>query len=154
MRMNVRIARASAFAIALILPLLVMALGPAARAADGVDGVWLTQAGDAKVAVSRCGSGLCGRVVWLRDPIDPATKKAQVDDKNENPKLRTRPIIGIALFLGMKGTGPNAWAGQIYNADDGKTYASTVKLTDSGQLEVRGCAGPLCGTENWSRSSR
>ena len=116
-------------------------------------GIWLTQAGDAKVRVNRCGSGLCGRVVWLRDPIDRATGKPQVDDKNENPALRRRPVIGVALFIGMRTAGPNKWSGRIYNADDGKTYGSTVTLQDGGQLDVQGCVGSLCGSETWSRSS-
>ena len=57
----------------------------------------LTQAGDAKVRVSKCNGGICGVVVWLRDPIDPATGKPQVDDKNHNPSLAKRPVIGLPL---------------------------------------------------------
>ena len=61
-----------------------------AQAGGDVNGIWLTQAGDAKVRVSKCGGGICGVMVWLRDPIDPATGKAQVDDKNHNPALAKR----------------------------------------------------------------
>ena len=48
---------------------------PSARAqgAGEPTGVWLTQAGDARVRVSKCGGGICGTIVGLRDPIDPAT---------------------------------------------------------------------------------
>jgi uncharacterized protein (DUF2147 family) len=132
-----------------------MLAGSMASAAGRTDvgGVWLTQAGDAKVRVSRCGAGLCGTVVWLRDPIDSATGKPQVDDKNENAALRRRPIVGLALFIGMRAAGPNKWSGRIYNADDGKTYASTVTFQEGDKLEVRGCVGSLCGSETWSRSS-
>ena len=126
---------------------------PAAFGAE-VGGIWLTQAGDAKVRVGRCGGGLCGTVVWLREPIDSATGKPQVDDKNENPALRKRRIIGIPLFIGMRAAGPNKWSGRIYNADDGKTYASTVTYQDGDKLDVQGCVGSLCGSETWSRSSR
>ena len=125
---------------------------PAAFCAD-VGGVWLTQAGDAKVRVGRCGAGLCGTVVWLREPIDSATGKPQVDDKNENPALRNRRIIGTPLFIGMRAAGPNKWSGRIYNADDGKTYASTVTYQDGDKLDVQGCVGSLCGSETWSRSN-
>lgn len=54
-----------------------LALNPAkAQSAGGSpDGIWLTQAGDAKVRVSKCGSGICGVVVWLKEPIDPLTGK-------------------------------------------------------------------------------
>ncbi|MDO9060340.1 MAG: DUF2147 domain-containing protein, partial [Bradyrhizobium sp.] len=87
---------------------------PAAHASEAT-GVWLTQAGDARVRVSKCGGGLCGVIVGLRDPIDPATGKPQVDDKNPNPTLRKRPMIGLPLFGGMQPSGPNRWSGQIYN---------------------------------------
>ncbi len=127
----------------------------AANSADGtgVGGIWLTQAGDAKVRVSRCGGGLCGTVVWLREPIDSATGKPQVDDKNENPALRQRRIIGLSLFIGMRAAGPNKWSGRIYDADDGKTYASTVTYQAGDKLEVQGCVGALCGSETWSRAT-
>jgi uncharacterized protein (DUF2147 family) len=129
---------------------------PTARAqADGeVGGIWLTQAGDAKVRVSRCGAGICGVIVWLRDPIDRATGKPAVDDKNPNPSLATRPMIGLPLFSGMRPAGANRWSGQIYNADDGSLYASNISLAGPDTLKVEGCVGALCGGENWTRSGR
>src|SRR6476660_2212370 len=106
--------------IAIFVALLV---APSVQAQPGSDvsGVWLTQAGDAKVRVSKCGGGICGVVVWLKEPINPATGKPQIDDKNPNPALAKRPVIGLSLFSGMRAAGPNKWSGRIYNADDGKT---------------------------------
>src|SRR5438067_9486389 len=116
-------------------------------------GVWLTQAGDARVKISKCGGGICGVIVWLREPIDPATGRPQVDDKNPNPALKTRPVIGLPLFSGMRASGPNKWSGQIYNADDGGTYASSVSMAGSDSLRVEGCVGALCGGETWTRTT-
>lgn len=128
---------------------------PAAHAQAGAaTGVWVTQAGDARVRVSKCGGGLCGVIVGLRDPINPATGKPQVDDKNPNPALRNRPMVGLPLFSGMQPTGPNRWSGQIYNADDGSTYVSHVSLAAPDTLKVEGCMGALCGGENWTRAGR
>jgi uncharacterized protein (DUF2147 family) len=118
---------------------------------DNPTGVWLTQAGDAKVAVSRCGETICGRIVWLKVPIDPATGKPQVDDKNPNPSLAKRPMIGLPLFVDMKPQGPGKWSGRIYNADDGKLYASNVSLREPAKLSVEGCVGVLCGGETWTK---
>jgi uncharacterized protein (DUF2147 family) len=137
-----------------ILTMLFAAAPANAQAGGDPNGIWLTQAGDAKVRVSKCGGGICGVVVWLRDPIDSATGKPQVDDKNHNPSLARRPMIGLPLFSGMRPTGPNAWSGEIYNADDGNTYASNVSVTGPDTLKVEGCMGALCGGENWSRSAR
>ena len=144
---------------ALLITIMTMTLllaAPAAYAqAEGdPSGVWLTQAGDAKVKVSKCGGGICGVIVWLREPIDPATGKPAVDDKNPNPALARRPMIGLPLFLGMHPVGPERWTGQIYNADDGSTYASSVTVTGADALRVEGCVGALCGGETWSRAGR
>ena len=91
----------TAFIIAISAALLA---APSARAqgAGEPTGVWLTQAGDARVKVSKCGGGICGVIVGLKDPIDPATGKPQVDDKNPNPALKKRPMIGLPLFSGMQ----------------------------------------------------
>ena len=130
--------------------------GPPAKAQTGgeVSGIWLTQAGDAKVRVSKCGGGICGVVIWLRDPINPATGKPQVDDKNPNPSLARRPMIGLPLFSGMQPAGPNKWSGRIYNADDGNTYASNISMSAADTLRVEGCVGALCGGETWTRVGR
>jgi uncharacterized protein (DUF2147 family) len=139
-----------AFAIACLL-----AFAPSARAQNAdPTGTWLTQAGDARVRVSRCGGGICGTVVWLRDPISQATGKPQVDDKNPNPALAKRPMIGLALFSGMQPASAGKWSGQIYNADDGSTYASNVSQTGPDSLRVEGCVGALCGGETWTRVAR
>jgi uncharacterized protein (DUF2147 family) len=127
----------------------------AARAQSGEPvGVWLTEKGDARVRVTKCGSGICGVIVGLKDPIDPATGRPQVDDKNPNPALRSRPVIGISLFIAMRPSGPGRWSGQIYNADDGSTYASNVSVTGADTLRVEGCVGVLCGGETWTRVGR
>ena len=143
----------SGFAIAFLTTILSVQLAAAQTPADPT-GIWLTQAGDAKVRVSKCRAGLCGIVAWLRDPIDPATGKPAVDDKNHNPSLARRPMIGLPLFQGMMQSGPNKWTGTIYNADDGNTYASNVSVAGPRALRVEGCVGALCGGETWTRSSR
>ena len=125
-----------------------------AQGATDPTGVWQTQAGDARVKVSKCGGGICGVIVGLKEPIDPATGKPQVDDKNPNPGLKKRPMIGLPLFSGMQPTGPGKWSGQIYNADDGGTYASSVSVVGTNTLRVEGCVGALCGGETWTRVGR
>ena len=133
-----------------------LALVPAARAQNGGDptGVWLTQAGDARIRVSKCSGGICGVVVWLKTPINPASGKPEIDDKNHDPTLAKRPMIGLPLFSGMQPSGPGKWSGQIYNADDGNSYVSNISLLGPDSLKVEGCVGALCGSETWSRSSR
>lgn len=115
-------------------------------------GVWLTETGDAKIHVSKCGAGLCGTVIWLKVPTDPATGRPQLDDKNKDPALARRPILGLNIFKGMKPVTERKWSGRIYNADNGKTYSSDVTLAGPRKLEVRGCVmAILCGGEIWTK---
>jgi uncharacterized protein (DUF2147 family) len=137
--------------------LAVLLATPMARAQSATadpSGVWQTQAGDARVKISKCSGGICGVIVSLREPIDPATGRPQVDNKNPNPALTTRPIIGLPLFSGMRPADGGKWTGQIYNADDGGTYASSISLAGPDALRVEGCVGALCGGETWSRVGR
>jgi uncharacterized protein (DUF2147 family) len=124
------------------------------QAGSEPSGIWLTQAGDAKVHISKCNGGICGVIVWLKEPTDPATGKPQVDDKNPDPALAKRPIIGLPLFEGMRPAGPSKWSGQIYNADNGNNYMSSVSVSGANTLRVEGCIGALCGGETWTRSAR
>ncbi len=125
-----------------------------AQNAASATGVWQTEKGDAHVRIAPCGSALCGKIVSLRDPIDPQTGKPQVDDKNPNPALASRPMIGLSLFNSMRPTGPGSWAGLIYNADDGRYYESKVSVLGPSSLRVEGCVGAICGGETWSKVGR
>ena len=123
-----------------------------AEPANNATGIWLTQAGDARIRISPCSSGLCGTIVWLKVPVDPKTGKPQADDKNANPSLAKRPIIGLNIFNRMKSVANNKWSGTIYNADDGKSYSSDVIVAGPRKLEVRGCVmAVLCGGETWTK---
>ncbi len=43
------------------------------------------------------------------------------------------------------------WSGRIYNSKDGQTYDASIEVPSATQLKVRGCAGPLCGSETWTK---
>jgi uncharacterized protein (DUF2147 family) len=139
----------SGFFIVIIAALL--AASPLSAQAIEPTGVWLTEKGDARIKATKCGSGICGVVVGLKDPIDRATGQPQVDDKNPNPALRDRPMVGVSLFIGMRPSAPGKWSGQIYNADDGGTYVSHVTFAGGDALRVEGCVGMICGGETWTR---
>jgi uncharacterized protein (DUF2147 family) len=81
----------------ILLSLFSLAVLNTASAEPGIDptGVWLTEAGDAKVRIARCGTAICGTIIWLKAPIDRATGKPQLDDKNPDPAKAHRPIIGL-----------------------------------------------------------
>ncbi|MCK7473810.1 MAG: DUF2147 domain-containing protein [Rhodopseudomonas palustris] len=135
--------------------LVTLAGGPAvAQTADTPIGTWLTQAGDAKIKIAKCGATLCGKIVWLRNEIDPQTGRPAIDDKNPIPALVGRPVKGITIFNDMRPSAPGKWSGQIYNADDGKTYLSSLLMAGPGVLRVEGCVGAICGGETWSLAGK
>jgi hypothetical protein len=59
----------------------------------------------------------------------------------------------MPILIDMKKKpGVDQWEGQVYNAKDGQSYSSTIKLTDPDHLEIQGCVlGFLCGGETWTR---
>jgi hypothetical protein len=57
------------------------------------------------------------------------------------------------VLRALKPGEPGQWTGHIYNAEDGQTYDSHVKLTGAGRLRVEGCVmGIMCGGETWTRA--
>ncbi len=127
-------------------------LFPAALlAADSaVDGTWKMGNGKLVVNVAHCdGDKICVKIANIAKAYrDDGTLRR--DDKNPNPALRSRPVVGLEIINNMVSTGPNTWKGRLYNADDGHTYAAYAKLQSNG-LEVKGCWGPFCKTLNFSR---
>jgi len=128
-------------------------IGPASAVVPAA-GTWLSADGGTKVKVSECGAKkLCGSVVWLNEPIDPSTGKPKTDKRNADPAKRARPLIGVPVVSGMEPSGDKKWSGQIYNADDGKTYDAHVTLVSDNAMKVQGCVlGILCKTQTWTRA--
>jgi uncharacterized protein (DUF2147 family) len=127
---------------------------PSKASAADPSGIWAKDDGSAKVEIKKCGRGLCGSVVWLRNPSDSRGKPLH-DARNENASLRGRPIIGLPLFSNMRPTGPNSWAGNVYNPVEGRIYTDVkVTLVSSRQIVLRGCRSWLmCGEKTWTRST-
>lgn len=125
-----------------------------AQAATSATGIWLSADGGTKVRVSECGGNkLCGKVVWLNEPIDRETGKPKTDKRNSDPAKRTRPLLGVPVVNGMAPNGDNKWSGKIYNADDGKTYDAHVTLVSDNAMRVQGCVlGILCKSQTWTRA--
>lgn len=130
-----------------------LSLMAVAQATMPVTGTWLSADGGTKVKVTDCGGKLCGKVVWLNEPIDKTTGQPKTDKHNADASKRARPLLGVQVVQGMKPDGDNKWSGQIYNADDGKIYQAHVTLVSDNAMRVQGCVlGILCKSQTWTRA--
>src|SRR5215831_555338 len=80
-------------------------------------GNWLTENSRAKVAIVNCGGVLCGNIVGLKEPNDPATGKPKTDSNNPDAAKRSRPMIGVRIVIEMKPDASDKWKGQVYNVE-------------------------------------
>ncbi|WP_422375602.1 DUF2147 domain-containing protein [Roseibium sp.] len=111
-------------------------------------GDWVRPNGASKIRISSCGSALCGKLIWLREPRN--------DTQNPDASKRSRPLVGVQIVQSMKPTSQeNQWKGKVYNAEDGKTYTGFIKLTSANKLKLEGCVmgGLICKGETWTRAN-
>lgn len=130
-----------------------LGISGSAYAADA-NGTWLTQGGASRIKISDCGGALCGSIVWLKEPNDE-NGKPKTDKNNPDAGKKTKPLIGTLIVLGMKPSGAGKWAGQVYNAEDGKTYSGNITMSGDNSLQLQGCAlgGLLCKSQTWTRAN-
>ena len=128
---------------------LCVALTPmtASAAPNDVFGVWLTKDGAGHVEITPCGQSACGTVIWGEPGSGSPT-----DEKNPNPALRSRRIVGLRILDSFT-RGRNGWVnGRIYDPKSGNTYRSEIATQANGTLTVKGCVAPLlCRTDVWQR---
>jgi uncharacterized protein (DUF2147 family) len=118
-------------------------------------GNWMTEQGKAKINIASCGGALCGNIVAMKEPNDPATGKPKTDSNNPDAGKRTRPMVGVQIVIDMKPDTVDKWKGQVYNAEDGKTYSGSITLVNASTLTLQGCAlgGLICKSQTWTRSN-
>lgn len=109
-------------------------VGSTSAFAAGAEGVWMRSDGAAKVQFSPCGAGMCGTIVWLRNPNGPAH-------------------VGEQVFFGMRQLTPTSWQGSAHNPEDGNDYDGSMTLAGN-HLTTKGCAlgGMICKSQSWSRA--
>ena len=135
--------------------------GEAKAQADRVVGVYLAVDDEdnpnsqVKIFKDRNGK-YYGEIVWLKDPLeDDGSEK--VDDKNPDPKLQNRKIMGLRILNDFTyDKSRNEWSGgTIYSPKTGKTYKCYLVFESDGRLKVRGYIGSswmgLGKTVHWTK---
>jgi uncharacterized protein (DUF2147 family) len=128
--------------LALIAALIASVSAPALAA--GPEGLWLVKDQTGRIRIEKCNNVMWGSVAWQKEPSK--------DGNNPNPALKDRPIVGIAILIGMSQTEANLWEGNIYNPRNGNIYKSKMSMQGE-MLDIKGCVlgGLICGGEAWTR---
>lgn len=128
------------------------AIAPSASAVTTIDGTYVDSGGFVEVTVGPCGAASvrarCGTITRI---IRRKPGESTRDTHNDNPVLRSRPILGITLLQDLRWE-DDAWRGQVYNPEDGGTYRAVVNPSGGGSLEVKGCLSIICRTRIWPKA--
>lgn len=80
-------------------------------------GIWINHTGKGAVETYLCGSNLCGRIVWLKEPNNDAGRPKR-DAYNPDPGRRNRPVCGVHSLINLKRMQNGGWGdGQAYNPE-------------------------------------
>jgi uncharacterized protein (DUF2147 family) len=121
---------------------------------DRLIGVWEPSNGKARVKVEKIGTKFYGKIVWLKEAIDPVTKQPKVDKNNPDVSMQNVPLKGYRLLKDFIYAGSDEWTeGTIYDPENGSTYSCVIKMKDINSLDIRGFIGvkALGRTDTWKR---
>ncbi|GCD78637.1 hypothetical protein JCM31826_21190 [Thermaurantimonas aggregans] len=122
--------------------------------ADQLIGVWEPSHGKARIKIEKIGEKYYGKIVWLREPIDPVTNQPKVDKNNPDESMRQVPLKGYRILKDFQYGGKGEWIdGTIYDPENGNTYSCVIKMRDENTLDIRGYIGvkALGRTDVWTR---
>ncbi|MGK0639515.1 DUF2147 domain-containing protein [Schleiferia thermophila] len=139
----------------LVLPLFCMTTANAQNVeGDKLIGVWEPSHGKARVKIEKIGDKYYGKIVWLREPIDPVTNQPKVDKNNPDESMRQVPLKGYRILKDFVYNDKGEWVdGTIYDPENGNTYSCVIKMKDENTLDIRGYIGvkALGRTDVWTR---
>lgn len=117
-------------------------------------GIWFDDSGKGAVEIAPCGSSLCGKIVWLKDPYN-SEGKPLVDRFNPDPSLRTSTICGLQILGGLQFMPEGSWdIGWIYDPKTGKAYNAALTMVAADKLKVTGYKGVKLFSKSftWTRA--
>ena len=123
-------------------------------AGDELIGVWEPSNGRVRVKIDKIADKYYGKIVWLKEPIDPETGEAKTDKNNPDESMRNVPLKGYRMLKDFVYKSDGEWVdGTIYDPLNGSTYSCVIKLKDANTLDIRGYIGvkTFGRTDVWKR---
>jgi uncharacterized protein (DUF2147 family) len=97
-------------------------------------GVWLRAESGTAFDFYNCAEKLCAKVIAVT-------------------KLEDKKAIGTVILRNAVKNEDGEWAGDLFNTQDGKTYAGTIAVKNPAELTLTGCLiSFLCKSETWQRA--
>ena len=127
----------------LALGLVTFALPASAQPADP-SGTYLSETGDTRVRIARCGGAYCGTIISVQGEAK--------DVNNPDPKLKARNLVGVQMISNIQ-PAADGFTGQLYNYKDGKTYNGKMSFAGGKAMQLSGCVfgGLICRSQTWSK---
>jgi len=123
--------------------LVLLALPVQAQPADP-SGTYLSESGDTRVRIARCGAAYCGTIISVQGEAK--------DVNNPDPKLKGRNLVGVQMISNIQPSG-DGFTGQLYNYKDGKTYTGKMSFAGGKAMQLSGCVlgGLICRSQTWAK---
>ena len=121
---------------------------------DRIVGLWEPSNGKVRVKIEKIGIKYYGKIVWLKEPIDPLTKAAKLDKNNPDESMRSVPLKGYRMLKDFVYSEKDQWKdGTIYDPENGSLYSCVINMKDENTLDIRGYIGvkALGRTDVWKR---
>ena len=127
-----------------------------AQKADDIIGNWKNGEGTGIIQIYKTKTGhYAGKIIWLKEPIDPETGKPKLDKRNPDKSKQLTPTLGLVNIWGfIFDEDDKMWTdGTIYDPKTGKEYSCKAEMKKNNVLEVRGYIGvSIFGrTDTWTR---
>jgi uncharacterized protein (DUF2147 family) len=118
--------------------------GQPVRGADSdILGRWSNSNETVLVEVSKCGRGICGKV--LR-----ASASAEADAR----KAGAPPMVGTQVLRDFEARRAGSWSGRVFVPARNRSYRSTLTRIDGSRIRIDACVlgGLICDGEVWRRA--
>lgn len=130
--------------IVILLILAFYSLASVAQEADKIIGIWWNDEKTTKIEVKKVDGKYIGTIVYMI-PEKYENGQPPKDDKNPDPKLQSRSVVGLQILNGfIFDPKKKEWNhGSIYDPKSGNTYDCYAWLESEDLLKLKGFIGGI-----------